>query len=110
MVKEYTHLELGDNYATGIAGYYSPQKEERLRYDGREVLCVTGYAVIEASCCGINTWGYIIVPGYIVNWQRKRNEAGLPVSEVEPISDEKVRDTIRDILQNKEGIPQVAFW
>ncbi|MBA7680231.1 hypothetical protein ES703_88542 [subsurface metagenome] len=50
------------------------------------------------------------MPGYILNWQNKRNEAGLPVSEVEPISDEEARNNIRQIIQTNEAIPQIEFW
>ncbi len=111
MAKEYTHLDLGEDYATGPAGHFALHKEGRLRYDGREVLCVIGQAVVESSCCGVpGSWGYALVPGYIVNWKNKRNEAGLPVSEVEPISDEKVREHIRHTIESDEGVPQVEFW
>ncbi len=114
MVIEYTHLELGKDYATGISGYYIPQQEVRLKYDNREVLYVTGQAVIESGCgsgaCGTGSWGYVVVPGYIVNWQNKRNEAGLPVSEVEPITDEATRNNIKQIIQANEATLQISFW
>ena len=109
MVNEYTHLELGEDYA-GIAGYYTPQKEVRLKYDSREVLYVTGQVVIESACCGIGRWEYVLVPGYIINWQNKRNQVGLPVSEVELISDEETQNNIRRIIQTSEAISQISFW
>jgi len=108
--REYTHLELGEDVAIGIAGYYTPGREVRLDYNGREVLCVLGSAVVEAACCGVGNWGYALVPGYIVHWQHKKNEAGLPVTEVEPISDEETRDNIKQIIQSKETVAQVQFW
>ncbi len=106
---KYTHLKLDDDVST-IAGYYTPQKEVRLKYNNKEVLYVIGQAVIESSCCGIGSWEYALVPGYIVNWQNKKNEAGLPVSEVEPISDEGARNNIRQIIQTNEAISQIEFW
>ena len=106
---KYTHLEL-NNDITCMAGYYTPQKEVRLKYNGREVLYIVGRAVIESSCCGIGDWGYALVPGYIVSWQVERNEAGLPVSEVEPVSDEAARADIRGIIRETEGISQTEFW
>ena len=109
MVVKYTHLEL-DKDVRSIAGFYTPQKEVRLKYNDREVLYVIGQAVVDASCCGIGNWGYALVPGYIVNWQNEQNEAGLPVSEVEPVSDEEVRINIRQIIQNDEAISQIEFW
>ena len=109
MIVRYTHLEL-DKDVCCIAGFYTPQKEVRLKYNDREVLYVIGQAVIDSSCCGVGSWEYAIVPGYILNWQNKSNEASLPVSEVEPISDEEARNNIRQIIQNYEAISQIEFW
>ena len=109
MINKYTHLELNKDVSS-IAGYYTPQKEVRLKYNNREVLYVVGQAVIEASCCGGGSCGYAIVPGYIVNWQNKTNEAGLPVSEVEPISDRETRENISRIIKEAEVISQIEFW
>jgi hypothetical protein len=106
---KYTHLELDKN-VTCVAGYYTPQKEVRLKYDDREVLYVIGRAVIESSCCGLGNWGYALVPGYIVSWQTRKNDAGLPVSEVEPISDEATKNNIRKIIKETENITQIELW
>lgn len=105
----YTHLDLDKDVST-MAGYYSPQKEVRLKYNGREVLYVVGQAVVESACCGVGSWVYALVPGYIVNWQNKKNEAGLPVSEVEPITDGETRNNIRQTIQANEAISQIEFW
>ena len=110
MLTEYTLLELGKDYAAGTAGHYTPQQEVRLKYDNREVLYITGQTMIEATCCGTGSWGYAIVPGYIINWQNKHYEASLPVSEVEPIADKKAQNNIRQIIERNEAIPQIAFW
>ena len=109
IISKYTHLKLNENI-NSIAGYYTPQEEVRLKYNNREVLYVTGQAVIESSCCGSGSWGYVIVPGYIVNWQNEKNEADLPVSEIEPISDEGAQKNIRQIIKTDEAIPQIEFW
>jgi len=107
----YTHLELGKDVEIGIAGYYTPQQEARLKYNGREVLYVIGQAVVESWCCGTpGSRTYAIVPGYIVNWQNTKNEAGLPVSEVEPILDEAARHNIRQLIQTKEAVSPLEFW
>ena len=110
MSTEYTHLELGKDIVAGIGGYYTPQKEVRLQCNGREVLYVTGQAVIESSCCNTGSWQYTVVPGYIVSWQHTKNEAGLPVSEVESISDGEARDNIRQAIQTNEATPLINFW
>ena len=109
IVNKYTHLALDEDVSC-IAGFYTPRKEIRLKYDDREVLYVVGQVVVDSSCCGTGSWGYALVPGYIRNWQNSRNEAGLPVSEVEPISDEEARNNIRQIIQTNEAISQIEFW
>ena len=106
---EYTHLRINEDVTT-IAGYYTPLKEARIKYDDKDVLYVVGQAMIESSCCGIGGWGYVLVPGYIVNWQNRTDEAGLPVSEVEPISDRGARDAISRVIKEAESIPQIEFW
>jgi hypothetical protein len=107
---KYTHLELGKDIEIAIAGYYTPEREVRLPYKGREVLYVVGKAVVESSCCGTGSWIYAIVPGFIINWQYTRNEKGLPVSEVEPISDEAAQEKIRKLIEKNESAVMVGFW
>lgn len=111
MKMEYVHQELGKD-VNAMAGYYTPMNELRLEHDGKEVLCITGLGVIESSCCGTGGCAYAIVPGYIVNWKFKDNEAGLPVSEVESVADKEARREISAILQEREcvGNQNVEFW
>jgi len=108
-VSKYSHQELNKD-VNCIAGFYTPQKEVRLKYNNREVLYIVGQCAIESSCCGVGDWGYAIVPGYILNWQNKTNEAGLPVSEVELISDKVTRADISRIIKQAEAISQIDFW
>ena len=108
---KYTHLELGKDVEIGMGGYYTPEKEASIKYNDREILYVVGKAVIESWCCGIpGNRPYALVPGYIVNWQKTKNEAGLPVSEVESISDEEAREHIRRIIQTTEAASMTGFW
>jgi hypothetical protein len=107
---KYTHLELGEEVAAGIAGYYIPQREVRLPHNGREVLYVIGQAVVESSCCGTGSWIYAVVPGYIVDWQHTKNETGLAVSEVEPIKDDEAQGDIRRIIETNDNATMVGFW
>ena len=109
MAVKYTHQELNkDVYA--LSGFYTPWKEVRLKYNNREVLYIIGHVVVESSCCGAANWSYALVPGYIVNWQKGSNEAGLPVSEVESISDEAARNDVREIIEETEDIYAIEFW
>jgi hypothetical protein len=109
ILSRYTHLELNKD-VLAPAGYYTPQKEVRLKYDGREILYVLRQAVIESSCCGKNDFNSALVPGYIVKWRAEKNKNGNSVSLVEPIIDETIRDVIRKIVKEKEHIKQTEFW
>ncbi len=104
----YRHAELGKDIATGIAGVYTPEKEVRLPYKGREVLYVVGEATLSASCCGVGNWVYVAVPGYLVRWHAK-NEEGVPVSEIEPISDPAEIEEIRKVIEQAELTDRIQF-
>ena len=112
MSAQYVHLELNKEIDIGIGRYYAPLKEVRLKYNDREVLYVLSKAEAGCNCygCGIGSWLYAIVPGYIVNWQNKVNEAGLPISEVEPVSDKEAQSKIRETIQTSEVVTSVDFW
>jgi hypothetical protein len=107
----YTHLTPGKNIAFGIAGYYTPQQETRLPYNGKEVLYVTGQVIMEAACCNIaDDWVYSLVPGYIVDWQNDVNEVGEKITTVEPVHSDKEKADIRKVIQEREGFVPVDFW
>ena len=109
MGTRYTHLELNRDIEAP-AGYYTPQKEVRLKYDGREVLYIVSQAVVDSSCCGEADFNNALVPGYIVRWQVGKNKDGLPVSEVEPVTDKQAQTRIRKIIKETEHVTQTEFW
>ncbi len=106
---KYAHLELNRD-VPAPSGYYTPQKEVRLKYGGRDVLYILSQAVIESSCCGASDFNSALVPGYVVRWQTEKNKEGVPISEVEPVADEKARDAIRKVIKDTEHISQTEFW
>ncbi len=109
MATRYTHLKLNQD-VNAIAGHYTPLKEVRLKYNGREVLYILSEAVVDASCCGTADYASALVPGYIVKWQAEKNQDGLPVSEVEPVIDKQARAGIRKIIRETEHVTQTEFW
>jgi hypothetical protein len=111
---KYTHLPLNIDVAA-FAGFYTPEKEGRLQFKGREVLYITGQIVVETTCgpgsnCKPANYYYANVPGYIIKWQYEKNKEGLPVTEIETISDTETRDTIREIILKNEPVARVDFW
>ena len=109
MMADYTHLAL-DRDIPAPAGYYTPLKEVRLKYGGREVLYVVSGAVVDAACCGEADFTSALVPGYVLKWHSTKNSDGAPVSQVEPITDRTARDSIREIIRETENVPQIEFW
>ena len=115
MSREYIHRELGIEQAAP-AGYYTLTKELRLEHNGREVLAVTGIGELECSCCAGESvvagrgGTYAIIPGYVLSWQSGANEEGLPVSEIEAITDHKVRREIAMAILDTEQISNIDFW
>ena len=109
---QYTHLELNADHSMDLDGGYVPQKEVRFNHNGREALYVVVKIEAGSVCCGFVNGRYAIVPGYIVNWQNIKNEDGQPISEVEPISDEKAKEYISQIIETSERVPPFAitFW
>ncbi len=104
----YRHTNLGEDIVTGIAGTYTPEKEVRLPYNGREVLYVVGEAILASSCCGVGNWVYVAVPGYILKWHSS-NDDGVAVSDVEPVGDAAEREDIRKIIERAESTDRIQF-
>jgi len=109
MAREYVHQNLGKEVQS-ISGYYVPLHEIRWKFGGKEVLYVTGTFMIDNSCCVRGGSTYAIVPGYVINWESKRNVDGMPVSEVEPIADQQVKREIATFLRDKECAGSIEFW
>ena len=109
MTKKYPH-ELNEEVFS-IAGWYELDKEEKIDYGGKEYLYMVGTGVIDSSCCGTMGCQFAVVPGSIVSWKSDTNEEGVITSEVEPVSDQKIRDALRKmLLEKEETVNQVNFW
>jgi hypothetical protein len=108
MTQDYVHQKLGQDIQS-ISGTYTPQKELRLKYNGKHVLCVTGMAVVDTACCGSGSFLYATIPGYVVTWKDRQNKSGLAISQVEPINDEQARQAVEKILRETENINNFNF-
>jgi hypothetical protein len=108
LIRDYIHAELGKE-VNALSGYYTAVDEKRIPYNGREALCLIGEYVTHGYCCGRSESSYAQVAGYIVSWKSKKDRDGMPISEVEPITDEKDRKTLTDILKQTEFVRIVEF-
>ena len=105
---DYIHQELGQEIQS-ISGTYTPLKELTIKHNGKDVLCVIGNSVVDTACCGSGSFLYATVPGYVLKWKDRKNKAGLPVSEIEPIRDEMAKRKARENLRETESIYNVSF-
>jgi len=106
---EYIHDKLGQAVES-IAGYYTPMTELRLKYNGREILCILGATKIESSHYLTGGGTYALVPGYIAKWRFKQSEDGRPVSEIEPIRGEAARSAVAAAISEIEPFTIIDFW
>ena len=107
-MNQYIHEKLGEEVRS-VAGYYTITEEERLKYRGREILCVAGAAVIDNSCCGVGGCLFVNVPGYVVSWRKETGDSPYPVSEVEQIKEEDEQREIKELLIEKYPYAQINF-
>jgi hypothetical protein len=109
MTTEFTHPRLGEEVRS-LAGYYVPREEHLLPLDGREVLYIVGDACIEASCCGMASWSYVQVPGFLMRRRVPGGEAVPAVSEVETIESRETRNAVTESLLKLYPGARVEIW
>jgi len=105
---DFVHPELGRE-VTAIGGHYVFGKEIRLPYVRRVILYYVGYAVLDSACCGVGGCAYVFVPGFIRQWQYRKNRNDCFVSKVEPIRDPAVQKEVKSMIQKMEMVYQVTF-
>ncbi|MCX7855094.1 MAG: hypothetical protein N2556_03810 [Anaerolineae bacterium] len=108
MEAEFTHPEL-NREVTAIGGHYVWVKEDRLPFEGREVLYLVGYVVLDTTCCGVGGFACALVPGFVAEWKSGVSPEGRPVSRVEQVRDEAVRWKVAQLIRQQERVHQVEF-
>jgi hypothetical protein len=104
----YVHLPEGADEHSGH-GVSAQWSERTLSHDGRDVLYLLTDAVVDTVCCGDRVFHYATVLGYVRERQKEANEAGLPVSIIEPITDPAAREQVEKLLQAGDAGVQVSF-
>ena len=104
----YVHLPEGSDEHSGH-GMSAHWSERTVSHNGRDVLYLLTDAVVDTVCCGDRVFHYATVLGYVDGWKKEQNEAGLPVSIVQPVSDTGEQEEIEKRLQEAEGGVQVSF-
>lgn len=107
-IHEYLHRELGEA-TTAIGGHYALLKEETLDFQGRKVLYLTGYALMDTTCCGAAGWGYAHVQGFVEKWRYRNDADGSIRTRVSLIEASPEQKRIALLIQEKEAVQQVMF-
>lgn len=105
---DYLHQEPGTEVRF-ISGYYNIVEEKRLPFEGRELLCVVGIAVVGSACCGTAGCRFLNIPGFILSWQNKMGAGNCMASEVEPVADPEAQKRIKAMLDGMFPYSQVVF-
>lgn len=107
-VVAYIHPQLQEE-VTAIGGRYVLTHDLRLPFHGQEILCFTGFAVVDTSCCGTWGCGYALVAGVLLDWKYETTEDGLAVSRVATIREPAIQNEIRHHLEKHVQVAQVVF-
>jgi len=108
MAEEYVHCSLGEEIQS-IGGHYVITDEVRMPFEGKQILYLKGYALIDASCCGVGGCPFVHVKGFLLDWKWKKDFLGQEISLVEPIREKGLKQTLRKLLQEKEVYHQIRF-
>jgi len=104
----YTPVDL-DVESVAPSGYCEPVAEEWLAYEGRRLLYVLGNACVDASCCGVGTWGYVRVEGFVVD-DAAAGENGLARGvDLDTVERERDRVAIGRMLEEKHPGARIEF-
>ncbi len=106
--ESFVHPEL-NRAVTAIGGHYLWVKEERLPFEGQEVLYLVGYVVLDTTCCGVGGFAGALVPGFVVEWKSAVSPEGRPVSQVKRVRDEAIQAEIRRRIRETEPVHQINF-
>jgi hypothetical protein len=75
----------------------------------QSLLYFVGHAVVDTSCCGVGGCGYVVVPGFILQWKYKKTASGYFVSCLKPIRDQATQTDIKRLIEKREIVHQVHF-
>jgi hypothetical protein len=104
----YVPEDFGNEVATP-SGYYQPLEEESIDYNGKRLFYILGTACIEASCCGIGSWEYLRVEGYVVENDSSQSQDGETYPEIETVENDSEKTAITKLLLDKHPGARIEF-
>ena len=95
---DYMHVARGKEIIL-MSVIFKVSAEGCLAYGNRHLLCVEGLTTVGSACCGMIECRVIHVPGFVVSWHYKMdNASGNSVSKVEPITDLSTLEEVKKVL------------
>lgn len=91
------------------SGYYQPVEEVWIEHDGRSLLYVLGTACIEASCCGVGSWNYVRVEGFLAPGADAQDLAAQGAVDVETVEGVSARAALNRLLLQKYPTARIEF-
>ena len=88
------------------SGYYTPLEKRFVEHGGKRLLYILGSYCIEASCCGVGSWNYLRVEGYVSGPDSPRALASV---EVDTIEDDLEKRAIVKLLSERHPGVRIEF-
>jgi|APIni6443716594_1056825.scaffolds.fasta_scaffold483399_2 hypothetical protein len=97
-MSEHIHVACGTEIIS-MAVILKVTAEGCLAYGNRNLLYIEGLTTVGSACCGMIECRVIYVPGFVVSWYYKiDNASGNPLSKVEPITDPSTLEDVKKLL------------
>jgi hypothetical protein len=97
------------NEVPAPSGYYQPIDKALIDHAGRKVLYTSGIACVEASCCGMGSWQYVRVEGYVVEDERYQEQDLENRIEIEMIEGDDDKSAINKLLLERHPGARIEF-
>ena len=107
-VETYVHPDL-NKPVTAIGGQYVITGEQKIEFQGEQLLVFSGYAVFDTTCCGAGGCAYALVPGFVDSYRCRKDAAGKWLSEIRRIRDERLQKEVEAVILKKTSALQIQF-
>jgi len=98
LMSDYMHVARGKEIIL-MSVIFKVSAEGCLVYGNRNLLYIEGLTTVGSACCGMMECRVIHVPGFVVSWHYKMDDAsGNSVSKVEPITDLSTLEEVKKLL------------
>ena len=91
------------------SGYYQPIEKQVVDFNGKKLLYILGSACVDSSCCGIGSWEYVRVEGYVAAEAAPEKPNQEPSYEIDTIETESEKEAISKFIVDKFKNAKIDF-